>query len=126
MPTDGPLPQGFALFDNFLSEDEEAHLLTILPSLTFGSVQMHGVVAKRRVAQFGWHYSFESFRLTPAPPLPQEFEPLRRRTAESAGVSVEQWSEALVTEYPAGAGIGWHRDGPPFGLVAGISLGADC
>ena len=27
-------------------------------------------------------------------------------------------------EYPLGAGIGWHRDALPFGIVAGISLGA--
>jgi hypothetical protein len=35
-------------------------------------------------------------------------------------------SESLVTEYPPGAGIGWHRDSPSFGIVAGISFGADC
>ena len=33
--------------------------------------------------------------------------------------------EALVTEYPAAATIGWHRDAPMFGdVVAGLSLGA--
>jgi alkylated DNA repair dioxygenase AlkB len=31
----------------------------------------------------------------------------------------------LVTDYSPGAGIGWHRDAPPFGIVAGISLGAE-
>jgi alkylated DNA repair dioxygenase AlkB len=32
----------------------------------------------------------------------------------------------LVTEYRAGAGIGWHRDKPVFGNVIGISLLAPC
>jgi alkylated DNA repair dioxygenase AlkB len=32
----------------------------------------------------------------------------------------------LVTHYPPGAGIGWHRDAPAFGRVVGISLGEPC
>jgi len=31
-----------------------------------------------------------------------------------------------VTSYPVGAGIGWHRDAPQFGVVAGISLLSAC
>jgi len=31
-----------------------------------------------------------------------------------------------VTEYPEGAGIGWHRDAPHFGLVVGVSLLSAC
>ena len=34
--------------------------------------------------------------------------------------------QALVTEYQAGAGIGWHRDTAVFGDVVGISLAAPC
>lgn len=33
---------------------------------------------------------------------------------------------ALVNEYPPGAPIGWHRDAPPFGVVAGLSLLSSC
>jgi len=32
----------------------------------------------------------------------------------------------LVTEYPVGATIGWHRDAPPFGIVVGVSLLSAC
>ena len=32
----------------------------------------------------------------------------------------------LVTEYGAGAGIGWHRDKAVFGEVVGVSLLAPC
>jgi alkylated DNA repair protein (DNA oxidative demethylase) len=36
-------------------------------------------------------------------------------------------AETLVSRYPPGAGIGWHRDAPMFGpVVIGISLGAPC
>ncbi|HYE42639.1 MAG TPA: alpha-ketoglutarate-dependent dioxygenase AlkB, partial [Caulobacteraceae bacterium] len=33
---------------------------------------------------------------------------------------------ALVTEYTPGAGIGWHRDRPEFGVVIGVSLLSAC
>lgn len=120
------LPEGLIFQPDFLDVEEEQRVTGLISSLPFGEVRMHGVTAKRRVAQFGWRYSFESFRLTPAEPLPRELEPLRARAAALAGIEAEAFAEALVTEYPPGAGIGWHRDAPPFGIVAGISLGAPC
>jgi alkylated DNA repair protein (DNA oxidative demethylase) len=122
----GNLPEGFVLTPDFVEPEEERALIEFLRALQFGNVRMHGVTAKRRVAQFGWHYSFESYRLTEAAPLPESLEPVRERAAALAHVDPEEFSEALVTEYPAGAGIGWHRDAPQFGIVTGISLGAAC
>ena len=120
------LPEGFVLTPDFLTPAEEAELIALLPALSYGQVRMHGVVAMRRVAQFGWHYSFESFRLTPAPDPPPQIAALRARIAPLAGIAAGDFSEILVTEYQAGAAIGWHRDAPPFGIVAGISLGGAC
>lgn len=37
-----------------------------------------------------------------------------------------RYQRELVTEYEAGAGIGWHRDKDVFGEVVGISLLAPC
>jgi alkylated DNA repair dioxygenase AlkB len=120
------LPEGFVLQEEFLTEEEESGLIALFRGLSYGSLRMHGVTAKRRVAQFGWHYSFESFRLTPAPAPPAELDDPRRRAAALASVDPEEFAEALITEYGPGSGIGWHRDAPPFGIVAGISLGAAC
>jgi alkylated DNA repair dioxygenase AlkB len=36
------------------------------------------------------------------------------------------FAELLVTAYPPGAVINWHRDAPPFDIVVGISLLEDC
>jgi len=126
MTENGNLPDGFVLAPDFLTESEEAELLPLISGLPFGSVRMRGVDARRRVAQFGLHYSFESFRLTPAPPLPPQFDSIRRRAAEFARVSAEDFAETLVTEYSPGAGIGWHRDAPAFDIVAGISIAGSC
>jgi DNA oxidative demethylase len=120
------LPDGFALAEDFLDASEEAALIEFTGTVCFGIVRMHGVEAKRRVAQFGWRYSFESYRLTPAQPVPDALLGLRERIAWKAGIAAVDFSEVLVTEYPPGAGIGWHRDAPHFGIVAGVSLGAAC
>lgn len=34
-------------------------------------------------------------------------------------------AEMLITEYPPGSVINWHRDAPPFDQIAGISLLSD-
>ena len=120
------LPDGFVFVPEFLSVQEEQALLEFVRSLDFHSFQMRGVTAKRRVVSFGWHYSFESYKATEADPIPNALLPIRERAAGVAGIHPEAFSEALITEYQPGAGIGWHRDAPTFGMVAGISLGAMC
>jgi alkylated DNA repair dioxygenase AlkB len=42
-----------------------------------------------------------------------------------AALPPEQFVHALVTRYDPGAPIGWHRDRPHFGTVAGVSLGSE-
>src|SRR5262249_51781128 len=61
------------------------------------------------------------------PPLPEFLVPLRRRAAALVALDAEAFAEALVNQYPPGAGIGWHRDAPQFGpMVVGISLLGAC
>jgi DNA oxidative demethylase len=120
------LPPGLLFRPDFLTLVEEQELLAFLRTLTFRTFQMQGVTAKRRIRQFGWHYAFESYQLTPADPIPPEFASIRERSAALAGLDPSAWAEALVTEYAPGAGIGWHRDAPAFSLVAGISLAGRC
>lgn len=122
----GDLPEGLIFRPDFLTSAEEVDLLESIRALDFREFQMKGVTAKRRIAHFGWHYSFESYRLTPAAGIPPAFLPVRDRAAAFAGIQSDSFAEALVTEYRPGAGIGWHRDAPPFGIVAGISLAGSC
>ncbi|MCC2642215.1 MAG: tobX [Nitrospira sp.] len=88
---------------------------------------MHGVVAKRRVLHFGWLYGYESWQLTAGLPVPDWLLPLRDRVGALIGVPSIQLEEVLVTQYPPGAGIGWHRDAPMFGPeVVEVSFLAPC
>jgi alkylated DNA repair dioxygenase AlkB len=119
-------PEGFVYRPDFVTAQEEASLLAAMRSLAFSEVRMRGQVARRRTAHFGWLYGYESWRVEPGPPIPEFLIPLRHRAGALTGVDAATLEEVLVTEYPAGAGIGWHRDAPSFGLVVGVSLLGFC
>lgn len=120
------LPEGFVYQAEFVSPAEEQLLLQAIGRLDFGEVRMHGVVARRRIVQFGWRYSFDSRALSEGHDLPSFLHDLRGRVADLCEVSAADLSEVLITEYQPGATIGWHRDAPPFDLVAGVSLASAC
>jgi DNA oxidative demethylase len=120
------LPHGLLYRPEFVTAEQERVLVAHIEQLKWGAVQMHGVTAKRRVVHLGWLYGYESWRITPGPPIPEFLLPLRRSCAELIEVEPEALAEALVTEYAPGAGIGWHRDAPMFGIVVAVSLAGAC
>jgi alkylated DNA repair dioxygenase AlkB len=87
---------------------------------------MRGQVARRTVRHYGLSYEYETARVTPTEPLPAQLHLVRERCAALAGFRPEELAQALVTRYPSGAPIGWHRDAPVFGTIVGVSLGAAC
>jgi DNA oxidative demethylase len=120
-------PEGLLYVPDFLTEAEERELLEHIRGVAFAEIRMHGQVARRRTAHFGWLYGYESWQVEPGPPLPDFLLALRARCAEVMEESPERLVEALVSEYPPGATIGWHRDAPMFGpKVVGVSLGGTC
>lgn len=119
-------PPGFVYEPDIVSAIEESALLDGIHGLEFSEVRMRGVAALRRTAHFGWVYGYESWRIEPGPAIPDFLLPLRARAGALAGVDGERLVEVLVTEYPARAGIGWHRDAPMFGTVIGVSLLSAC
>ena len=123
---EAPRIEGFRFDERFITQDDELALLACIRPLEFHEMKMRGVVARRRVLHYGVNYSFETFRATPGPPLPEFLLPLRGRAAAFAGVDEGAVAEALITEYSPGATIGWHRDAAPFDVVMGISLAAEC
>jgi DNA oxidative demethylase len=127
LPTVAARPAGLLYEPDFVSREEERGLLGELERFEFAEVRMRGQVAKRTVLHFGLRYDYEGWRLTPAPPLPEPLLWLRQRAASFAGIDPEALVETLVSRYPPGAGIGWHRDAPMFGpRVVGASLLSAC
>jgi alkylated DNA repair dioxygenase AlkB len=125
-PEVADLPEGFVYREGVLSSDDEAPVVEGLRTLAFGEVRMRGQVARRRTIHFGWTYGYETWRVEPGPPIPEFLVGLRVLAARLAGVEREALAEVLVTHYPPGAGIGWHRDAPAFGVVVGVSLLGAC
>jgi alkylated DNA repair protein (DNA oxidative demethylase) len=120
------LPEGFAYQPNFLTESEEQKLLQQVWEIPFSEVRMRGVVARRRVAHFGWLYGYETWQIEPGPPIPPFLLSLKERAQRLARLEPNRLVEALITEYSPGAGIGWHRDAPVFGIVIAVSLLSPC
>jgi len=121
------LPEGLVYRDEFVTPEEEDDLLGLFGEIEFRTVEMRGQVAKRTVRHFGLDYDYERGDLVPAEPIPDEMRWLRNRCAELMERDPEDLVQVLVSRYPEGAGIGWHRDAPMFGSkIAGVSLRAPC
>ncbi len=115
---------GFEYVAQFLSEREQAQLLDMVTALPLAEAQYKQFTAKRRVAHFGGRYDFSNSELLAAGPIPEMLLPLRARVAAVAALTGEDFTHAMVAEYQPGVQLGWHRDVPDFGLVAGLSLGS--
>jgi alkylated DNA repair dioxygenase AlkB len=119
-------PPGLLYQPDLLGEDEAAALLDRLARLGYGEVRMHGQVARRVVRHYGVRYSFDTAAVTPGEPIPAWLDDLRSSSAALLGTEPAALAEVLVTRYPPGATIGWHRDAPAFGEIVGVSLGSEC
>jgi alkylated DNA repair protein (DNA oxidative demethylase) len=118
-------PAGLTYRADLVGPAEESSLLDWCRALATEPVVMHGVESRRRVRHFGVHYDAASWRTVPTDPVPDVLLGLREAAASVADVQPTTLAEALVTCYPPGAGIGWHRDAQAFGpVVVGVSLGA--
>jgi alkylated DNA repair dioxygenase AlkB len=119
-------PEGFRYEPDVISADEEQEMLSHISALPFREFEFHGFTGKRRVVSFGWKYDFSERKLHQAEDIPDFLVKARKSAAAFASLHPGDLQQALVTEYDAGAAIGWHRDKAVFGDVVGISLLAPC
>lgn len=119
-------PEGFYYYPDFIGLEQEQQLLSIIQKIELQAMVFHQYTAKRKVASFGYDYSFSSKKLTKGIAIPEAFNWLIERVADELLITKEKIAELLITEYPVGSVINWHRDAPPFEHIAGLSLAADC
>lgn len=123
----GPaLPEGFRYEPDVVSPAHEQALVPQLQALPFHDFDFHGYRGKRRVVSYGWRYDFDAEALRRADAVPPFLRALREVAAAFADVAPARLEQVLVTEYAAGAAIGWHRDKAVFDDVVGLSLLAPC
>jgi alkylated DNA repair dioxygenase AlkB len=121
------LPQGLLYRPDFLAAAEEAALVATAAALPLHEAKFRSYLAKRRVAHFHTepdapYYEEGEGDDASGTALPPAIVALRARVAAVVGVSPEAFVHALVSEYRPGTPIGWHRDKPVYGVVAGVSL----
>jgi alkylated DNA repair dioxygenase AlkB len=119
-------PPGFTYLPDFITEEEEHHLLEIIRGIALHRMKFQGFEANRLVASFGYDYHFDKRSLTKGQEIPVAFLPIVEQAAHQAGLLPADIAELLVTEYPPDAVINWHRDAPPFETIIGLSLLSDC
>jgi alkylated DNA repair dioxygenase AlkB len=125
-PVGPELPEGFSYQPGFISLEEEERLLAETRKIALHPMIFQGYEAKRKVASFGYDWSFEKRLLSKGKDIPAAFHELIRKVAGQFGLNSEDFAELLLTEYPIGSVINWHRDAPPFDIIIGISLLSDC
>jgi alkylated DNA repair dioxygenase AlkB len=125
-PTETFYPPGFLYKEDFITGEEEERLLQLVAKTERHPLIFHGYEAKRKVASYGYDWNFEKKILIKGEPIPQQYLFLIERVTNQLQLSREFIVQLLVTEYPVGSVINWHRDAPPFDLIAGISLLSNC
>jgi alkylated DNA repair dioxygenase AlkB len=121
-----PLPGGLEYHPGFLTSHEETALLELFATLPFREALFREYTARRRVVRFGCDYDPGKGTWNDLAPLPPLLAALRRKVATFRGFDEHDYLHALVTEYRPGTPIGWHRDRPQYGSVAGVSLAGAC
>lgn len=117
-------PEGFRYEENFITEREERGLLEALGLLDLKPFEFHGHIGNRRVTSFGLKYNFSRRAVETASDIPPFLAEVLPRVASFARYERDAFRQVGVNEYRAGAGIGWHKDKPEFGVVVGLSLGS--
>jgi alkylated DNA repair protein (DNA oxidative demethylase) len=115
--------EDFRYFEEAISPEEEAKLLSFVEALPFRPYVMRGQPSRRDIVRFGHDYGPVGGPHHIVEPLTPELIELRATCAKVAGFDGEPFSASVVTRYQPGATIGWHSDMTMFGpMVFGVSL----
>jgi alkylated DNA repair dioxygenase AlkB len=115
-------PQGFRYQEDAISEDEQGALVAAIEQLDLKPFEFRGYLGNRRVINFGFKYDFGKRSVETADDMPEFLKGLLSRVAGFAGRNENDFRQVGINEYRVGAGIGWHKDKPEFGIIVGISL----
>lgn len=109
--------KGLSIVENFITEDEEIKLLTIINGCKWDTT------LTRRTQQYGYTYNYTSYNCTKTNPIPESFNFIVDRIFSTFGIIPEQ---LIINEYLPGQGISKHTDSKIFGNeIFSLSLNSD-
>lgn len=114
-----------SLITNFVDAPAQASLVAEIEETPLAPFRFQQWTGRRETISYGLHYDFTASSLQETEPFPQWLNQLARRVERECVLPAQSIVHALLTRYPVGAAIGWHRDRAIFGDVFGISLGAE-
>ena len=120
------LPSGFRYMPDVISATQERDLVARFEKLDLKPFEFHGYKGNRRIYTFGHRYEFAGQEARDDANIPDYLRPLMEIAGEISGAPAAGFEQIMVTEYAAGAGIGWHRDRPTYEDIVGISFLAPC
>src|SRR4051794_8997888 len=120
------MPEGFSYYPNFITRKEEESLIQTISSFKMETMKFHQYEAKRKVVSFGHSWSFTEQQLKKTNDIPAAFDFLTDKIFSHLSIEKKSIAQLLITEYPIGSVINWHRDAPPFDIIVGVSLLSDC
>lgn len=116
---------GLFLIEDFVDERAQRSLITEIEKTSLAPFRFQRWTGRRETASFGLHYDFAASALNEAEAFPPWLDELARRVEAAYALPCRSIVHALLTRYPVGAAIGWHRDRAIFDDVFGISLGTE-
>ena len=119
-------PSGFRYMPDVISATQERDLVARFEKLDLKPFEFHGYKGNRRIYTFGHRYEFAGQEARDDANIPDYLRPLMEIAGEISGTPAAGFEQIMVTEYAAGAGIGWHRDRPTYEDIVGISFLAPC
>jgi alkylated DNA repair dioxygenase AlkB len=120
------LPVGFRYVPDVLSSAEETSLVQQFEKLPVRPFEFHGHEGNRRIYTFGHKYVFAGQEPRADASIPEFLRPLIEIASQVSGSPADAFEQLMLTEYPSGAGIGWHRDRPLYEDIVAVSFLAPC
>lgn len=117
---------GLTYVASAVTRADERALAAFIETLAFKPCEWRGFSGNRRTVSFGYRYDFNGRGFQTADAMPDALKHARSLVCASLGEDAAAFEQCSVIEYTPGAGIGWHKDRPHFGSVAGLSLLAPC
>src|SRR5580704_3617495 len=120
------LPEGFRYIPDVLTPPQEKSLVTEFEKLPLRPFEFHGYQGNRRIYTFGHRYIFAGQEARADASIPEYLQQLTDIASRISGMPADAFEQLMLTEYAPGAGIGWHRDRPPYENIVAVWFLAPC